>query len=120
VTGKLEREVIIGGRQPPPWYTHLLPIAKFLVEERGHIPLERPERYGFRQTGGGLQCQLARRITDEDWAAINERFELPMNIQFFHGLIRDNDNRIDFMGFDEIQGDEGLIPIEVWEAQQRR
>jgi len=115
-----EREVIPGGRRPPPWYDHLLPIAKFLVEARGHMAIENPEEYGFVQDHDGYNCHLTHRITDEDWAAINERFELPRTIRFFHGLIRDNDNNIDFLGHDTIISREGRIPIEVWEARQQR
>jgi len=113
------REVISGEKQPPPWYTHLLPIAKFLVEERGHMPIEEPEEYGFVEGFDGYNCHLTHRITDEDWAAINERFELPKTIGFFQGLLRDNVNGIDIMGHDTIISDEGQIPIEEWEAQQR-
>jgi hypothetical protein len=119
MTEQQAREVIPGGEQRPPWYLHLLPVARFLVEERGHTPIEEPEEFGWTQDIDGFKCHLTHRITDEDWAAINERFELPNTIGYFHGLIRDNLNRVDMMGHDTIISDEGQIPIEEWEAQQK-
>jgi hypothetical protein len=115
VTDQAEGEVIPAGEQPAPWYKHLLPIAKFLIEERGHMAIEKPEKYGYVYGLGGGRFRFTRRITDEDWAAINERFVMPNNIGFFHGLIRDNDNHVDMMGFDTID----KLPAEEWEATQR-
>lgn len=112
------REIIPAGEQPLFSWEHLLPIAKFLVEERGHMPLSRPENYGFLQLNG-FRCRLTRWITDEDWIAINQRFALPETIGYGDGLIRDNLNRIDIEGFDEIICEDGVIPIEEWEVRQR-
>jgi hypothetical protein len=119
MTESPEREVIPAGEQPMPGYRHLFPIAKFLIEERGHMPIENPDRYGYVYTLDGAKFRFTRRITDEDWAAINERFVMPKNIGFFHGLMRDNDNHIDMMGFDTIISVGGEIPAEVWEERQR-
>jgi hypothetical protein len=116
MTEPRQREAIPSGEQPAPWYKHLLPIAKFLIEERGHMAIEKPEKYGCVYGLGGGKFRLTRRITDDDWAAINERFVMPDNIGFFNGLMRDNDNHVDMMGFDTI----GDIPAEEWEAKQGR
>ncbi len=112
------REAIPSGRQPPFSYEHLFPIAKFLIEERGHLPLSRPEEFGFVRRNG-FRSQLTRRITDADWAAINQRFALPDTIGYGDGLIRDNLNRMDIEGYDEIITEDGVISIEEWEARQR-
>ena len=113
-----EREAIAAGRQPAPWYRHLLPIARFLIEERGHQAIERPDKFGFRQEMDGYECHLTRRITAEDWAAINDHFVLPENVVYIFGLIRDQTNNIDMVGHDEMVERDGVIPIEVWEERQ--
>lgn len=112
------RVVIPGGEQPPFTFVHLYPIARFLIEERGHMPLAHPERFGFVHMHG-FQCRLARRITDDDWAAIRQRFVLPDTIGYHGGIIQDNLNRMQFIGFDEMITEDGVIPIEEWEARQR-
>jgi hypothetical protein len=114
-----EREVIAAGEQPPPWYKHLLPIARFLIEERGHMAMDRADRFGFTQEGDGYECHLTRKITVEDWAAINERFVVPANVVYIFELIRDQDNNIDMVGHDEIADIGGVFPAEVWEERQR-
>jgi hypothetical protein len=106
------REIIPAGEQPAPWYRHLLPIAKFLIEERGHLPIEKPQKYGFWMTAGGFECHLTRSITEADWQAINQRFVIPENIRYHAGLIRDGVNRIDMVGNDICIGDHGVEPIE--------
>lgn len=116
---KEARETIAAGRQPPFHYEHLFPIARFLIEERGHVPLSNPEEFGFVQENG-FRCLLTRRITDADWAAVQQRFDLPDTIGYHGGIIQDNLNRMDFEGFDEILTLDGLIPIEKWEARQRQ
>ena len=112
------RETIPSGRQPPFSYEHLLPIARFLVEERGHMPIEQPENFGFVHMDG-FQCRLTRRITDEDWAAIKQRFVLPDTIGYGDGVIRDNLNWMEFLGIERVITEDGVIPIEEWEARQR-
>lgn len=63
---------------------------------------------------------LARSFTEEDWAAINERFILPDNIVFLGGgVMRDSANRLDIIGFDEVQAPDGVISIDEWEEQKR-
>jgi hypothetical protein len=54
-----------------------------------------------------------------DWQALNRRFVIPPNIWFDQGLIRDQDNRVDLFGVDEVEGLNGLEPIDVWEAEER-
>jgi hypothetical protein len=96
---------------------HLYPIAKFLIEERGHLPIEKPEKYGFWEP---YECKLTRAITRADWEAVNERFVLPENIGFFCGyIIRDSANGIDIIGFDQLIGFNGLEPVDDLEAEIR-
>ncbi|HEX3827889.1 MAG TPA: hypothetical protein VHV82_11520 [Sporichthyaceae bacterium] len=111
------REIIPAGKQPGPGYRHLIPIAKFLIEERGHLPLDQPQRFGFHNG----DCQLTRSITADDWAAVNERFVLPDHVGFFCGyIIRDYLNEIDILGFDTFQGLDGDQPVEVMEEEIRK
>jgi hypothetical protein len=62
---------------------------------------------------------FSRRITEEDWNALNRRLVLPPNIWFHHGLIRDGENGVDFIGVDEILEVDGPQPAEAWEAKER-
>lgn len=111
------REVIPPAPKRPPRWRRLVPIARFLVEERGHLPLYEPERWGFTAMGS---FQFSRRITRADREAINERFVLPRTFGFHEiGLIQDNETGVWFEGSDEIIGLNGLEPIEIWEAQER-
>jgi hypothetical protein len=48
--------------------------------------------------------QFSRQITGADWKALNEHFVLPPNLWFHKGLIRDEVNRVDFVGVDELMG----------------
>jgi hypothetical protein len=115
-----EREVIPAGRQPGIGYKHLFPIAKFLIEQRGHMAMEEPEAFGFiYENGSGYHCALTRSITGEDWAALNVRFVVPDNIVYIFGRIRDQANGIEIAGYDTIVDIDGEIPIEVWEERQR-
>jgi hypothetical protein len=113
-----EREVIPAGTQPAPWYLHLIPLAKFLVEERGHMPLEEPEEYGW-VLRNGMNCHLTRSITEEDWEAVNAHFVVPSNLVYIFGRIRDQANKVQLIGHDTIIDVDGEIPIEVWEERQR-
>jgi hypothetical protein len=113
------RQIVPAGEQPAPWYRHLLPIAKFLIEERGHLPLEGPKKYGFHMADGGYECHLTRSISQADWEAINELFVIPENVGYHAGLIRDGINRIDMLGTDTCIGDHGIEPIENLEAEIR-
>jgi hypothetical protein len=117
------REVIPAGEQPWFSFQHLVPIAKFLIQERGHGTLPKEEsvvsfEWGFVRMNG-LRCQLTHRITDEDWAAINERYVMPDNIGYRDGLIRDNVNSIDIEGIEAMVCEDGVVPIEEWEERQR-
>ena len=111
------REVIPAGRlRPPSSWVHLVPLARFLVVERGHLPIHEPARWGF--TGAG-SFQFSRRITEADWEALNQHFVIPPNIWFDQGLIRDQDNRADLFGADEVEVLNGMEPIDAWEAKER-
>lgn len=116
------REVIPDGKQPLFSYRHLVPVAKFLIEERGHYPFP-PSRsvvsfeWGFRRLNG-LRCQLTRWITQDDWAAINERFVVPDTIGYNGGIIQDNLNYVYIEGFEQIMSEDGVIPIEEWEVRR--
>ena len=80
-----EREVIQAGPVEPISWKHLYPIARFLVEERGHLPLYHPERWGFSGSGS---FQFSHRITEADWEAINRRFVIPENIVPLSGSVK--------------------------------
>jgi hypothetical protein len=112
------RVVIPGGRAAWPAWKHLVPIARFLVEERGHLPLYAPDRWGWSESGS---FQFSRRITQADWTALNEHYVIPPNIVFWEpkAWIQDNDNRIWFEGNDVIVGSNGPEPIGTFEAQER-
>jgi hypothetical protein len=73
MSGKDGARTVISEQAAPFAFEHLLPIAKFLIEERGHMPLSRPEELGFEHMDG-FQCRVTRRSTGADWAAVNERF----------------------------------------------
>lgn len=111
------REIISAEKQPEPGYRHLIPVAKFLIEERGHLPIYKPEKYGFRMG----ECHLTRAVTAEDWSAINERFVLPEHIGYMFGyLIRDGLNWIDIIGHDTYTSLKGVEPIDGMEADIRQ
>jgi hypothetical protein len=118
------REVIPAGEQPFWTWDHLIPIAKFLVQERGHGLLPKDPTitsydWGFMQFNG-LRCQVTRRITDDDWAAINERFVMPDNIGYGDNLIRDNINYIDIEGVERIITVDGPIPVEEYKDYEQK
>ncbi len=98
-------------------YEHLFPIAKLLIE-RGHKPLDDWDKYGFAPGPNGITCWMTRAFTDEDWEAIKERFVIPRNIVFYKGLIRDNDNEVDMLNYDEIHDTDGTISADEWESRQ--
>jgi hypothetical protein len=93
----------------------MLPVVDFLIE-RGHLPLAED---GESDRGPGNDRNLTRIINPSDWAAINKRFAMPDNITYLDGLIRDNANRCDVNGYDELTGLNGEITfIEIWEDEQ--
>lgn len=111
-----DREVIPAGEQEF-FFEHLFPIARFLIQ-RGHLPIEDRRDYGFGGTGGGVVCALTHGLTDEDWAAVNERFVLPDNICFIYRVIRDSANHNDIQGVDFITHHGVATPIAEWEAEE--
>jgi hypothetical protein len=94
-----EKRVVPGGRQVFSTI-HLEPVVEFLMT-RGHLPIHDPEDLGFLISTGGAVCQLTNRITPEDWEAINDEFQLPGNVKYWDGVIRDALNRVDIVGFDQ-------------------
>lgn len=99
--------VIPAGRQCFTW-EHLIPVAQLLIE-RGHLPLRRKDKSGFFSTPGGVVCHLTRAITPDDWDAVADKFVIPDNLVYFRGLIRDNDNKVDMLGIEEISTSDGLM-----------
>jgi hypothetical protein len=88
------------------------PVLTFLIE-RGHVPLDGDEH----MLGG--DTSLTRIISPVDWAAVNDRFAIPDNLTYLDGMIRDNANRFDVDGFDELSGLNGEVQcIEIWEESQ--
>ena len=118
MNGNEGRLVITAGPAPWPAWKHLIPIARFLVEERGHLPLYGPDRWGWSESGS---FQVTRRITEADWEAINRHFVIPPNIVYYapKAWIQDNDNQIWFEGNDKIIGLNGVEPIEIFEEEER-
>lgn len=112
------REVVPAGKRNPSWH-HMVPIAKFLIE-RGHPPINYAERSGFAPTQQGMKCRLGYWITDEEWAEINEVFVIPANIKYFDGMIRDSVNRVDIIGHEQVQCEDGVHHISVWEERERK
>lgn len=113
------REVIPAGLQSRPWWRHLVPMVRFLVEERGHLIINGPEKWGFVGMQSGYVCGLTRVITDDDWRALNDHFVIPENIGFIPGLIRDHENGCDIVGSDWIGPREGPQHVDDYEAKMR-
>lgn len=97
------REVIPPGTADDP-RRRLRPVVQLLVD-RGHAPLGPPERLGWRQTPSGDVCSLQGALTLEDWAAVNERFDLPPTLVFEAGCIRDHANWVDIEGAVDVDED---------------
>jgi hypothetical protein len=118
MSGDAEARIVIPeGRQRFTW-EHLIPIAQLLIE-RGHVPITKKQKFGFSSTPGGVECRLTRAFTLDDWDAINERFVVPDNLVYFRGLIRDNANKVDMIGIEEISTVDGVMGPEEWEARER-
>jgi hypothetical protein len=90
------RRVIPPGEQERPLDV-LAPIVELLIE-RGHPPIAFPDKLGFRPSPSGWVCSLEGAITPEDWAAVNEHFDLPETITYVTGAIRDTANWVDIEG----------------------
>lgn len=98
-------------------YRHMYPIAKVLIE-RGHLPIDYRDKYGFCPSGMGRRCHLTHALTDEDWAAVTDRYILPENIVWRFGIIKDHQNRVQIQGDITIISGGQQIPIEEWMACQ--
>lgn len=112
------REVVPAGEQES-GFRHMIPIARLLIE-RGHPPIDEDSTFGFNPSPAGMVCALGRMFSSADWDAINERFVIPDNIVYFHGLIRDNTNWVDMMGWDEVVCLDGVQSVDVWEERERQ
>lgn len=105
---------------PPPYqfgYRHLIPIVKVLMQ-RGHLPIDERARYGFCPGQGMTKCHLTHPLTEEDWAAVTERFVIPEHIVWWNNVIRDQENGVQIQGDRIIIDVEGEVPIEEWMARQ--
>lgn len=114
-----DREVIPAGEQDRPLWRHLVPMVRFLVEERGHLLINGPEKFGFVGMQSSYVCSLTRVITDDDWQALNERFVIPDNIGFFKGLIQDNENGCDIVGTEWVGLADHRQHVDDYEAELR-
>ncbi len=70
--------------------THLVPLVEELVARGNALATPSRPYDGFIPSPSGWECQLVRPITPGDWAALNEKFEIPSNIVYMVGAIRDN------------------------------
>jgi hypothetical protein len=92
----MTRQVIPAGEHAD-CLTALRPIAAFLIE-RGHLPVTEPDLLGFTTSPGGWYCALEGALTPDDWAAVQDAFELPPTIVYEAGCIRDHANWVDIQG----------------------
>ncbi|MGQ0466220.1 MAG: hypothetical protein ACT4QG_12955 [Sporichthyaceae bacterium] len=98
-------------------YRHMIPIVQLLMR-RGHLPIGSWDRYGFVPGGSLITCHLTYPLTEDDWAAVVERFVIPENIIWWNNVIRDQVNRLQIQGDRLILDVEGEVPIEEWAARQ--
>ncbi len=77
---------------------HLVPLVQELLA-RGNELITAPKPHdGFEPTRDGWKCWLAYPITNDDWAALNEKFLIPPTIYHFAGAIRDSATWSDIIG----------------------
>ena len=77
---------------------HLVPLVQELLA-RGNELVTAPKPYdGFEPTKDGWQCWLLSPVTKEDWAALNEKFDIPPTIYHFGHMIRDDATWSDIIG----------------------
>ncbi len=78
--------------------THLVPLVQELVARGNEIITARKPYDGFEPSKDGWTCWLRNPITPEDWAALNEKFEIPPTIHHFGPAIRDTANWAEIFG----------------------
>jgi hypothetical protein len=93
------KRVIPGGDQLMNGYRHIDALVDLLLE-RGHTLVFPQEPHGLHPSPAGPVCDLYGRITPQDWAAINDEFELPPTLVYEFGIIRDHANWLDIVGWD--------------------
>ena len=70
--------------------THLVPLVQELVARGNRLATPPEPDDGFIPTRDGWVCQLVDPITDEDWAALSEKFDIPPTISHFgHAIVDD-------------------------------
>ncbi len=70
--------------------THLVPLVQELLALGNELATPPRPDDGFIPTKDGWLCQLVNPIRPEDWAALNEKFEIPPTIHHFGHAIRDD------------------------------
>ncbi len=77
---------------------HLVPLVRELVARGNRLATPAKPYDGFIGSQSGWECQLVDPIRPEDWAALNETFEIPDTIIYLRGLIRDTVSWVDIRG----------------------
>jgi hypothetical protein len=78
--------------------THLAPLVQELLA-RGNALVTAAKPYdGFEPARDGWKARLMNPITKEDWAALNEKFDIPPTIHHFGHMIRDDATWSDIIG----------------------
>lgn len=78
-------------------WDHLIPIVQALIDA-GHQPIKNEEQYGFVEAPHEWKCELYDPITLDDWQMLNEKFIIPENIFYTHGMVRDGAGWVDIYG----------------------
>jgi hypothetical protein len=78
--------------------THLVPLVQELLARGNELATPTKPHDGFIPTPDGWLCQLVDPVTKEEWAALNEKFDIPPTIHHFGGGIRDDANWVDIIG----------------------
>ena len=78
--------------------THLVPLVQELLARGNELMTAAKPYDGFEPSKDGWICQLAYPVTKEDWAALNEKFDIPPTIVHFAGGIRDEGTWSDIVG----------------------
>ncbi len=81
---------------------HLVPLVQELLA-RGNELVTAPKPHdGFEPSKDGWICILVHPITKEDWAALNEKFDIPPTILHFGHSIVDDLNWAEIVGGGEV------------------
>ena len=90
--------------------THLVPLVQELLARGNELFTPPKPDDGFVPFKDGWVCQLVHPITKDDWAALNETFDIPPTIYHFAHMIRDSANWVDIIGGCELMV--GNVPPE--------